>query len=216
MDYFELKLRIPKQPWRWIRFRIVTLLLVTAIVCILLAWRNDHQRLTAEIYALRNPGPHWDTDQVTGPPDTHEAGDIRTAWAAKTPDANQEWLVLEYEQSVVPIAVLVHETYNPGAVVKLTRFEKFGGEETLWEGADPTPAGAELGVSRLPVSTSIATNRIKLYIDSPAVPGWNEIDAVGLVYGNEQVIWAERAYASSSYGRNNPLPVFVSGAEFFR
>jgi hypothetical protein len=216
MDYFEQRLRIPRQPWRWIRFRITTLLLITAILCIALAGRRDHQRLTAEIISLRNPGPHWDSDQVTGPPDTPKAGDIRTAWASKTPDSQREWLVLEYEKSVVPNAVLVHESFNPGAVVKVTRFGQFGAEDTLWEGRDPTPVSAAMGGSRLPVATTVATSRIKLYIDSPAVPGWNEIDAVGLVYGDERVIWARSAYASSSYGRNDPLPVFVSGAQFFR
>ena len=199
------------RPWRWFRFRITTLLLLVTIVCILLAWRSDHERLTAEIYTLRNPGPNWDTDEVTGPPNTFEAGDIRTAWASKSPDDQQEWLILEYNQAVLPTAVVVHETFNPGAVVKLTRFERFSAEEMLWEGVDPTPINAGMGVSRLPVSTNKATSRIKLYIDSPAVSGWNEIDAVGLVYGDGKIIWAERAYASSSFGRNNSPTGAASG-----
>jgi hypothetical protein len=73
----------------------------------------------------------------------------------------------------------------------------------LWEGTDPTPVGAPGGVSRLPVMTRVRTGRIKVYLNSPAVPGWNEIDAVGLEYGdNNQTIWAKRASASSLYGES--------------
>ena len=56
-----------------------------------------------------------------------------------------------------------------------------GVETVLWQGADPTPVGSGGGVSKLPLSNAPATTRIKIYLDSPAVPGWNEIDAVALV-----------------------------------
>jgi hypothetical protein len=36
--------------------------------------------------------------------------DLVTAWDSATPDGQDEWLLL------VPTAVLVHETYNPGAL----------------------------------------------------------------------------------------------------
>ena len=47
MDYYRLTIPIPKQPWRWIRFRITTILLLVAILAMGLAWHRDHQRLTA-------------------------------------------------------------------------------------------------------------------------------------------------------------------------
>jgi hypothetical protein len=203
MEYYRLTIPIPKQPWRWLRFRIVTILLLITIAAISLAWWRDHQQLSMQIYQLTNPSTGWDTSQVTGAPNTNGPGDITTAWASATPDGQKEWLVLEYSSSVVPTAILVHETYNPGAVVKATHVPRWGQEQVLWEGADPTPTSAGAGVSRLPVSTSVKTGRIKLYIDSPAVVGWNEIDAVGLEYGNGQVIWADAASASSSYGGRN-------------
>jgi hypothetical protein len=100
----------------------------------------------------------------------------------------------------VPTAILIHETYNPGAVVKVTHVPYWGKEKVLWEGTDPTAVGSQGGVSRLPITASIKTGHIKVYIDSPAVPGWNEIDAVGLEYGNKQVIWATDVKTSSYYG----------------
>jgi hypothetical protein len=48
------------------------------------------------------------------------------------------------------------------------------------------------------------------------VPGWNEIDAVGLEYGNnKQVIWAARATASSSYGSGGATVPTVSTLQRF-
>jgi hypothetical protein len=199
MEYYQFQIRIPKQPWQWIRFRITTILLLIAIVAMALAWRRDHEELSRELYQLRNPGPNYEAAQATGPPNS-STGDASTAWCHLTSDGQQEWLVLEYEQTIMPKAIVVHENLSPGALRRATHFPKFGIEKTLWEGNDPTPAGSTSGVSRLPTYSGIKTNRIKLYLDSPAVPGWHEIDAVGIVYGaDNKVIWATSATASSSY-----------------
>jgi hypothetical protein len=206
MDYYRLTIPIPKQPWRWIRFRITTILLLIAILSMGLAWNRDHKRLSAQLYEYQNPMTSWGVRQLTGPPNTSGFGDLSTAWASATQDGQQEWLQLEYDKSVVPTAIIIHETHNPGAVFKVTHLPLWGDEQVLWEGKDPTPIGSAGGVSRLLLNTRVRTGRIKVYINSPAVPGWNEIDAVGLEYGNKKVIWASKATASSSYGDNSPGP----------
>jgi hypothetical protein len=211
MDYYRLTIPIPKQPWRWVRFRITTILLLIAILAMGIAWYRDHQRLTERLYEIQNPMTSWGVRQATGPPNTSGFGDKSTAWASSTQDGQQEWLQLEYEKSVVPTAILVHETYNPGAVFKVTHVPMWGQEQVLWEGKDPTPAGSAGGVSRLPVTTLTRTGRIKVYINSPAVSGWNEIDAVGIEYGTKKVIWAKRATASSSYGSDGPAVSIARG-----
>jgi hypothetical protein len=55
-------------------------------------------------------------------------------------------------------------------------------------------------VSKFRLSNAGSTTQIKIYLDSPAVPGWNEIDAVALVDAQGKRHWARRAAASSSYG----------------
>jgi hypothetical protein len=202
MESYLLTIPIPKQPWRWIRFRLSTILLLVAIVAIALAWRRDHEELSAELRRIQDPSRAWGVEQATGPPNTTGYGDIRTAWASATPDDQEEWLILEYDRSVTPTAILIHETYNPGAVYKVTHYPRFGFEKILWEGTDPTAPGTGGGVSRLPVSGRTKTGRIKIYINSPAVPGWNEIDAVGLEFGDPvspDIIWAKRVEASTEY-----------------
>lgn len=68
------------------------------------------------------PKRGWGPEQVTGEPDTMQAGDISTAWASREQDAGEEWLKLDYERSVDIAEVRVRETYNPGAISKSPRF----------------------------------------------------------------------------------------------
>ena len=55
MEYYELKIKIPKRPLQLIKFRISTILLLTAILAIALAWRRDHKQLAAQVYKIQNP-----------------------------------------------------------------------------------------------------------------------------------------------------------------
>lgn len=148
---------------------------------------------------LRKRDRRWGPEQITGKPDTKQAGDLPTAWASRTADGSDEWLILEYEHAVVPTAVLVYESYNPGALVKVTAFRLTGEEVEVWKGSDPTSVGAGKGVSTIPLQMSFKTNRIKLHLASARVSGWNEIDAVGLQSNSHSLQWARAASASTTY-----------------
>jgi hypothetical protein len=196
----------PRWNFRWCRFSLQSVLLLMLSISLALAWWRDHCRLTQEIYNLQHPTRGWDTDQVLGPPNTQGAGDISTAWASQSQDGQEEWLLLEYDDTVRPTAVVIHETYNPGAVTKVSAFTPLGEEVVIWSGTDPTSPTVPRGVSTLRVKPNFRTWRIKVYIDSVNFPGWNEIDAVGLRDKSGTTQWAVRAYSSTSYGRNNDLP----------
>lgn len=142
----------------------------------------------------------WGPEQATGAPDTWpNSGDLTTAWASATPDGQREWLELTYKDAVRPAAVLIYETYNPGAVDRVTGYDPSGKEVELWSGADPTPAGSEKGISVIPLHPDFDLTRIRVYLDSPKVTGWNEIDAVGLLDAAGTTHWAAGATASSTY-----------------
>jgi hypothetical protein len=148
----------------------------------------------------------WGPEQATGAPDTNEAGDFTTAWASRTPDEQDEWLMLEYAEPIRPKEIVVHETYNPGAVTRVTAFKLDGTEVEVWKGKDPS-AGKDIGTSKLPFKGDFLTNRIKLHIESTKVPGWNEIDAVGLTDAKGKTFWAIAAEASSTYAeQGTPTP----------
>jgi hypothetical protein len=139
----------------------------------------------------------WGEEQATGAPDTHQAGDISTAWASKLPDGGEEWLNLDYSNHVYLAEVRVRETYNPGAISKVAAVLPNGREQIIWEGVtEPGEAPIE---KVFPVSGNIYAKGVKVYLDTRRVPGWNEIDAVELVGRDGTRQWASQATASSSY-----------------
>ena len=149
---------------------------------------------------LRKRRGHGDRNRQPAAPNTWpNAGDITTAWAPKTPDGRREWLELTYDAPIRPAAVLIYETFNPGAVDRVTGYNASGKEFELWSGADPTPPGSEKEISVIALHPAFDLVRIRIYIDSPKVAGWNEIDAVGLLDAAGTTHWAVSATASSSY-----------------
>jgi hypothetical protein len=155
-------------------------------------------------------------EQATGPPDTPLAGDCNTAWASLGADNQDEWLLLEYAEPVLPAAVLIYETFNPGAVHRVTAFRLSGEEVEVWKGKDPTPVGSDRGISEIPLKMDFKTNRLRIHIHSTAVPGWNEIDAVGLRGPSGKILWATAAEASSTYAQPavQALPFLAIGGGF--
>ncbi len=158
-----------------------------------------------DLAATPLPNRPWGPEQACGEPNTEGAGDIQTAWASLSQDDQDEWLMLEYAEPVVPTAVLVYETFNPGALYRVTAFKLDGQEVEVWKGTDPTPTDAQNGISEVPVKVDFKTNRIKIYIASKSVPGWNEIDAVGLRSKNKTQ-WAIACEASSTYAQVSAAP----------
>ena len=149
----------------------------------------------------RHAGLSWGPHQATGQPDATPGRDDPKAWASLTQDAQREWLILTYPKPVVPRQIQIHQTYGPGAVDRISVFDETGREHEVWRGHDPPAAGQPSAVSTIPLSTDIRTQRIKIYIDSPNVPGWNEIDAVALVDTQGRTWWALDADASSTYAQ---------------
>ena len=121
----------------------------------------------------------WSATQATGKPDTLAAGDARTAWASLKEDGGDEWLELGYENAVRPTQVRVHETFNPGAVVRVEARDEAGTWQPLWEGKSRTTE--TIRWFTIDIAPRFATRSIRITLDSAGVPGWNEIDAVELV-----------------------------------
>jgi hypothetical protein len=151
-----------------------------------------------------NPVPStasWSAIQATGKPNTPQAGDHPTAWASATADGQREWLELTYDADYEAVGVMVYESHSPGAVDSVIAYA--GNEQVeVWAGKDPTEAGKPSGVSLITFKTPVKTSRVRISIDSPSVPGWNEIDAVGLIDKEGNVHWATSATASSCWGTN--------------
>ncbi|NND98217.1 MAG: hypothetical protein HKN47_12905 [Pirellulaceae bacterium] len=151
-------------------------------------------------------GLSWSIDQIQGKPNTVGPGDISTAWASASQDGQREWIVAEFPRAVDVAKIVVYETHNPGAIDRICSVNFRTRETEIWKGVDPTPSTAAMGASMFSFKPGTFTRRIKIFIDSPAVPGWNEIDAVALHGKDGSIQWVSDAWASTSYGDNRPAP----------
>ncbi|MCW1924285.1 hypothetical protein OKA05_17095 [Luteolibacter arcticus] len=141
----------------------------------------------------------WGHEQAAGEPDTHQPGDIPSAWASKAPDGGEEWLQLDYERPVDLQQINVVESHNPGAIRKVVAVLPNGREATVWEGTMDPSAADELVSSAFPVEGNVRAQSVKVYMDTSRVAGWNEIDAVEVVGRDGTKQWASASRASSSY-----------------
>ena len=145
---------------------------------------------------------NWGPEQVVGPPNTHAAGDIPTAWAPlASQGGNGEWLHVNYDQAVDISEIRVRETHNPGAIAKLAAVLPDGREVVIWEGVTPpTQAPVDTAFS---APAGLQAHSVKIYLDRTRAPGWNEIDAVELVGRDGTRQWASSATASTSFAESS-------------
>ena len=103
----------------------------------------------------------------------------------------------------------IHETYNPGAVSKVSAILPDGREKVIWEGTETAETGI---VERaLKVPPGIRSDQIRIELDTARVPGWNEIDAVELVGRDGSRQWAAESTASSYYGTGSNKQIEMEG-----
>ncbi|QDU77311.1 hypothetical protein Pan97_43780 [Bremerella volcania] len=218
---FSVRMALPVLSWSWFQLRISTLLLLVLLASVIIGWQRDRNDLSDQIIDLevelaqvRGMKSSWSIEQLYGPPDTLAFGDYGTAWASASADGQDEWVIAQFENEVSPAELQIYETYNPGAVYKVSVFTPIGNEVTVWQGPDPTPQGSGGGVSKIPLETIWRTKKVKVYLASKKVRGWNEIDAIGLVDQSGDVQWTRHAEASSSYGAQYSRGVFISRSFF--
>ena len=138
-------------------------------------------------------------EQACGAPNTAAPGDRPTAWATDREDARDEWLLVEFAGPLRAMALEVHETFKPGALAAVSVFTPAGEEIEVWRNRTPQPTREPNRVLRIDLPVGFLTERVRLQLASEAVPGWNEIDDVGVRDEKGVTHWATRAEASSTF-----------------
>jgi len=139
-------------------------------------WASSVREVSTEYAADR-----WSASRALGAPDVYPAGgDEANAWASRGADDRVEYLEVGFAPARRIAAVDVFETFNPGAVSRIELIGSDGSRRLAFAGAAearPRPSfqrHVELDCTDVPIVA------VRLTIDSPAVAGWNEIDAVGV------------------------------------
>lgn len=123
----------------------------------------------------------WSAQRALGAPDVYPAGgDNAGAWASTGADDRREFLELGFEPHRIT-ALDIFETYNPGAVTRIEVMTVSGTRRTIYQAAPEAMSRpsfqrhVDIGCTAEPIAA------VRVELDSAAVPGWNEIDAVGVV-----------------------------------
>ncbi|MEW6754630.1 MAG: CARDB domain-containing protein [Candidatus Latescibacterota bacterium] len=132
-------------------------------------------------------------EQALGPPALWPfSTSLIASWASVTEDEQREFLELEYEDPEPAAAVEIAEMQHPGAVDSVyLRDAQTRAWRVVWSGRAAPVADSEsrlLTVEFAP--TSYPVDAVRLALDSPAVPGYNEIDAVALVGTRTRLVQA--------------------------
>lgn len=143
-------------------------------------------------------GRDWSPDQATGAPadlSAAEQNDRRHAWRPAKPDAGRETLNVMFDTPVKAKLLLVYELGVPATVDVVCSGNKT--EVSALIGRNLKSATS--GVLSIPLDGKLAINTVTLGLDTAAVKGWSDIDAVGLIDAEGKVHWANRARATSTH-----------------
>ena len=126
----------------------------------------------------------WSAARALGKENVYpDYGDYINAWASLTDDDQREFLELGFDTVQTVTKIQIFETYNPGAVDSV--FLRDAGTKK-WNLVYAKPAVKGLPEKSrifeifLIEETTFFTDAIRIAINSPAIPNWNEIDAVAI------------------------------------
>ena len=124
---------------------------------------------------------NWSAAQATGIPSTTSCGDISATWAPATQDGQREYLVLGYATPQRVSKVLIYQNYNPGAIDTVyIRNASTGVWTTVYTATAAPEAVCPATLTINFALTSYDVDAVRIAVNSPAVAGYNEIDAVAI------------------------------------
>ena len=161
-----------------------------------------------ELAAKKSPNRRWGPEQMIGKPNCTGGRDQETAWATKLENNPvTEWLIVEYARVVKATFVEIHESFNPGAVSKVSIFRSDGEEVVAWRAKKVGPIGKKERILKIPMPLGFQIARLKIYLETTKVRGWNEIDAVAVVDDKGVKHWAAAAQTSTTYATDRNIVI---------
>jgi hypothetical protein len=122
-------------------------------------------------------------NKALGIPDVYpNHGDLVNSWASYSPDDSREFIELGFDTVQTVIKIEIYETNLPGAIDTVyLRSVDSGKWKKIYSRPAETDLPAEARIKSIHlVETTELFDAIRIALNSPAVAGWNEIDAVAL------------------------------------
>jgi len=133
-------------------------------------------------YSSQYTATSWAATQALGAPNVFPGhGDNANAWASLGADDRDEWLEVGFERPTAISAVEVYETFNAGAVGRVELITTTGRRIDAHAGGLAVSGEGSARRSITVSCTSEPIVAVRVHVNSLAVAGWNEIDAIGVV-----------------------------------
>jgi hypothetical protein len=133
-------------------------------------------------FSSRQSATDGSPSKATGKPDVYPAyGANQNAWRPLSENAGREYLTLSFNQQRPVNGIAIYETFNPGSIDTVYIRNAQNGEWTLiWSGvASRLNPVSNIFQIEFPL-TSYPVDAVKICMNTGAVNGFNQIDAVGL------------------------------------
>ncbi len=132
--------------------------------------------------------------QVLGKPNVlPRGGEAKTAWTVKYKNGKEmsgpAYIIVGYQKPMIIQQVAIAESFNPGAITKVTIYgEEKGQEQKVYE-ATPTPAKVKARMLNIFLNkpTEFYVSKVRVDLNPEAVPGENQIDAIGIAECKDSV-----------------------------
>jgi len=154
----------------------------TDVVSVVMAPANTVWADKVEDFSSEYGPENYGSKQALQAPNVYPtSGDEPKAWAQSAEDAANEFIEVGFSTPVVAESVWVFETFNPGAISKIT-VKAADGPHVVYQ-ASPMQGGFGMCAHVLSVSTKTCSpiSAVRIDVASDKVSTFNEIDAVGLI-----------------------------------
>jgi outer membrane protein OmpA-like peptidoglycan-associated protein len=164
-----------------------TLLLVffsteTAFTQPKIQWASKVLGFSSERVDASNPGPQYRAIQVLGSPNKlPQIGESVCAWSTAGADTYaEEYIKVGFENPARIKQVSIGENWGSGAIIRVLAYDSTDREYIIHENKeyDPTEKGRMWNIIIL--QTEYKVHAIKLIVAPAKIPGYNQIDAIGI------------------------------------
>ena len=125
----------------------------------------------------------FSANQALGAPNVNICDDNTASWASVDGDNQREFLVLGYAAPQQVNRIQIFQNFNPGAIDTVyLRNASTGVWTTVFSTTAIANATCPVTLTINIAATTYQVDAVRIALNSPAVLGWNEIDAVGIDY----------------------------------
>ncbi|ACT96307.1 OmpA family protein [Dyadobacter fermentans] len=161
-------------------FGFLTAVMPLSASCQEVLWANKVLGYSSE-YRPSQIGHAYRSKQILGVPSKlPDFGNSPCAWSPADPDGrNEEWIKVGFAKSIALKQIAIAENFNPGAIARVYAYDAAGKEYLVLE--NPAAQQAVKGrMLRIFPTQNIQANAVKVVLQPNKVPGFNQIDAIGI------------------------------------